>query len=159
MIALVLALLASALPAAQDSQAAALKSLPAISIAVDPIAPAAARLGVTEETVRGEVAQVLKTAAIPVANGADQRVQLTVTVNAVPIETTRRSTNGIAYTVAVSIDQDATLKTTGEAARVATWRRAGIGVARTAQARDAIRDQLREYLNAFVSAWRAANTK
>jgi hypothetical protein len=145
-------------PAAQDQQTATLRGISSIAVAVDPIAPAAAQAGVTEEMLRGEVAQALKTVAIPVDAGA-RHVQLTITVNAVPIETTRRSTNGVAYTVAVSVDQEATVKRIGEPARVATWRRAGIGVARNAQARDAIRDQLREYLNAFTAAWKAANSR
>jgi len=156
MIARLLCVTLLALPqAAATRPDASLKDLHTVSVAVDPIAPAAVRLGVTNDAIRADVEQGLKGAAIRV--NAAEHVQLTVTINAVPIETNRRSTSGIAYTVALSIDQEAILQRTGASVKAATWRRAGIGVSQSARANEAIREQLRDYVNAFVSAWKAAN--
>jgi hypothetical protein len=59
--------------------------------------------------------------------------------------------------VTVSLEQEASLTRSGESIKATTWRRAGIGVARPAQASVSIRDQLRDYLQAFASAWKTAN--
>jgi hypothetical protein len=136
-----------------------LTGIGAVSVAVEAIAPAAERLGVASADLRTEVERVLKAAGLRVSTADDGDVHLTVTVNAVPIETTRRATTGIAYTVTVSVDEDATVQRTGDTLSVQTWRRTGIGVSRPAQTKGAIRDQLKEYVDAFVSAWRATNNR
>jgi hypothetical protein len=133
-----------------------LKNIGPIAIVVEPLAPAASRLGLTADALRQEAGRVLATAKV--ATGTDlSGARLTVSINAVPIETTRRSASGVSYAVTITVDQEVTLAATGEHARAATWRRAGIGVASAAKAKDAIRDQLKEYLDAFAAAWREAN--
>ncbi|HTK29183.1 MAG TPA: hypothetical protein VL309_06515 [Vicinamibacterales bacterium] len=141
-----------------DSADRTLKDIGSVSIAVEPIAPAVAALGVTDAALRDQVQRALKGAGVPAA-AAPGGASMVVTINAVRIETTRRSTSGVAYTVTLSVEQGVTLARTGDTARASTWRRAGIGVARPGQAAGAIRDQLKEYLDAFVSAWRAANSR
>ena len=139
-----------------DASNRTLKRIGPIAIVVEPLAPAAARLGLTADALRDEAGRTLTNAKV--ATGTDlSGARLTVTINAVPIETTRRSASGVSYAVTVTVDQEVTLVATGERARAATWRRAGIGVASAAKAKDAIRDQLKEYLDAFAAAWREAN--
>jgi hypothetical protein len=139
-----------------DSSDRTLKDIGPIAIAIEPLAPAAARLGLTADALRDDAARTLAAAKVPV--GAERAgPRLTVSINAVPIETTRRSASGVSYSVTVTIDEDVTIVQTGENARAATWRRAGIGVASAGRAKDAILGQLKEYLDAFVAAWRKAN--
>jgi hypothetical protein len=154
---LLLALVTALSQAAQDPQAATLKGIHAVSVVVDRVAPAAVKLGFTDSAAREEADRALKAAGIA-ASGDTQAARLMITINAVTIETTTRATSGIAYTVTLSIEQEASLSRTSETVRAATWRRAGIGVARPGQANAAIRDQLLEYLKAFVDAWKTANS-
>jgi hypothetical protein len=141
-----------------DTSDRTLKGLGPIAIAIDPLAPAATRLGVTADALRDEIARSLTAAKLPVSTDASGP-RLTISINAVPIETTRRSASGVSYSVTVAVDQDVTVTATGESARATTWRRAGIGVASAAKAKEAIRGQLKEYVDAFVAAWRTENQR
>jgi len=152
----VIALSASATLRAQNSQASSLRGITNLTVVVDSLAPAALELGVTDQIVLGDAERLLRRGGVTLS-GAAAGAQLSITINAVEIQTDTRATRGVAYTVSVSIDQEATLQRSGVTTRVTTWRHAGIGVAGVATANATIRSQLAEYLEVFLAAYRTAN--
>lgn len=136
---------------AQDLKKGPPHGIERVTIIVDPLAPAMVSVGVTKDAVAREVEGLLQRHDFAITGTASD-AQLTVTINAVEIKTRSGVTSGLAYTVAVSLEQEATLRGSNQTTLVTTWRRAGIGVATSMKAREAVRGQLVEYLEAFVAS-------
>lgn len=133
--------------AAAADEAVSLRGISKVNVVAEPIPPAlTARL-----TTAALVADVQRRVAGRVAvNGQASDPTVHVTVNAVPIETGTGLNAGVAYSVYVSVEQQATLTRNAATAPVVTWRRGGLGVAVQGRAREAIRQQLNEYVDLLL---------
>ena len=140
-----------------EPRVASLRGIKQVHLALDPLPPEIASASLTRATLMADVAGRLGAGALTVgSNGEDAAIHMIL--NAVLIETAAGRNAGVAYNVSLAVEQSATLRN-GENVAATTWRAGGIGVTARGRAGEAIRRQLREYVDRLLTDWRSANER
>jgi hypothetical protein len=153
MLLLIVSMLSGSRAYGQGSPATAntLKGLSGVQVLIEELNDAAKALGLDTAAIQTDVELKLRMAGLRVLSDEEERSTpdrpwLYVNVNVV----------GKAAAIGVNFNQTARLARTGETASVTTWSRTGLATNPTAES---VRNQIKDYVDAFLNDWLSANPK
>jgi hypothetical protein len=143
---------------ASDSQVerASLTGLAVMSVVVEDLGPLVGKLGLTTETLQGDVERRLRQAGLSITPDADAYLYVHVTV-ADP-----GSLLPLPYVVDVSLMQEVTLPRgvkTRTPLQCPTWSLNRLGLTTSDRLRALLSDRVNEFVDQFVVAYRSVNPK